>query len=537
MLGTLLKHGFFYKTFVPHGMAKDLTAFIDFVGVTMVGGETLAYILKQKTQKAKDKLANGHLISRNDISNILGDDGLILSKDIQLKEKYDYEGSVVFGATGSGKSTGFYIPNLLNPDLKGSIIAGDPTGELFNATSWYQQNICGRKVLKFSPLEPNYSEKYNLLSSCKTNDEVKELASSLLLNGGLAIELASGKKVQGAEWLQMSEGILSAALIYSKSLGYPFDNVEFALRLIMTLKTKELDKLFTDSKNIDCITEWNSFKIIGGAERTEGSIKITLSSNLRLFTDSRISQVNSMCTFDFEDFRKEPTILYLTYPEHKANYISPYTAPFLTKMLDTLIEEYNKDSLPIHSFFDEFCDLGMILGMPTKARTVRKRDISINICIQGLTQLLQVYGKDNGYSILNNLKTKMIFPSMSDIQALDYISQLCGEKEIEVINKTENKNGNSTSHSKTKISMFSKSDLRCLDDDALLILTSNKQPILTTQNTYYNNTEYKNKIKEPIEIKQQRLKRYDYLDHIEDLKIDLAISKENDFDIRKDLFR
>lgn len=514
----------------------QLKLFTAFSGLAITGGEILSYYIKNHIRK-NGKLANGHLISKNDITDILGDDGLILSKDIQLKEKYDFEGSVVFGSTGSGKTTGFYIPNLLNKNIKGSIIVGDPTGELFETTSSFQKNVCGRKVLKFSPLDPNYSEKYNLLSSCKTNDEVKELASALLLNGGLSIELASGKKVQGAEWLQMSEGILSAALIYSKSLGYPYDNIEFALKLILTLKTKELDVLFCGSKNVDCITEWNTFKVIGGADRTEGSIKITLSSNLRLFTDQRISQVNSICTFNFEDFRKVPTVLYLTYPEHKANYISPYAAPLLTKMLDTFIEEYNENSLSVHCYFDEFCDLGMILGMPTKTRTVRKRRISLNICIQGLTQLLQVYGKDNGYSILNNLKTKMIFPSMSDVLALDYISQLCGEKEIEVINKSENKNGNSTSYNKTKIMMFSKSDLRCLEDDKLLMLISNKQPILSNQNTYYNNKEYKNKIKEPIEIKKQQLKRYDYLDHIQDLKIDLAIEKEDSFDIRKDLFR
>ncbi|MDV3426678.1 MAG: type IV secretory system conjugative DNA transfer family protein [Bacillota bacterium] len=532
----LAKQGFFYKTFVPHGLTRDLTSFLDFTLVTMVGGEILAYILKQKTQK-KTKLANGHLINENDVLDILGNDGLILSKDIQLKRKYDYEGSAVFGATGSGKTTGFYIPNLLNNNLKGSIVVNDPSNEIFEATSWYQKNICHRKILRFAPLEPNNSEMYNLLSTCRDNDEVKELSSILLLNGGIAIELSTGKKVGGAEWLQMSEGLLSAALIYSKDLGYPYDNVEFALRLIITMTTKELDLLFSESKDVDCKTEWATFKIIGGADRTEGSIKITLSSNLRRFTDKRISQVNSITTFNFEDFRKEPTILYICYPEHKSSYISPYTGAFLSRMLDRLIEEYHDNSVPIHCFFEEFCDIGMITDMPSKARTVRKREISLNICIQGLTQLYQIYGKDNGISILNNLKTKMIFPSMSDEEALRYISTLCGEKEIETVSKSENKSGTSTSYSKTKIKMFSESDLRCLNSDELLIVTSNKNPILSKQNTYFTNEKYTSSIKKPVEIEYKPTKRFDFLDYIEDLKVDLAISKEEDYNVREELFR
>lgn len=515
-------------------LMQEIKLFTIFSGVALTTGEILGYLLKHKVE---NKLANGHLIGKNDILDILGDDGLILSKDIQLKSKYDYEGSVVFGATGSGKSTGFYIPNLLKNNLKGSIIVNDPSNEIFEATSWYQKNICGRKVLRFAPLEPDFSELYNLLSTCRDNDEVKELASILLLNGGIAIELSTGKKTSGAEWLQMSEGLLSAALIYSKNLGYPYDNVEFALRLIITMTTDELDALFSKSKDADCRTEWDTFKVIGGADRTEGSIKITLSSNLRRFTDKRISQVNSLTTFSFEHLRKEPTILYICYPEHKATYISPYTGAFLTRMLDRLIEEYKKDSLPIHCFFEEFCDIGMIADMPSKARTARKREVALNICIQGLTQLYQIYGRDNGKTILNNLKTKMIFPSMSDEEALKYISTLCGEKEIEVVSKSENKNGTNTSYNKTKIRMFSESDLRCLDDDELLIITSNKNPILSKQNTYYTDSKYVDNIKDPIEVECNKLARIDFLDYIEDLKIDLACDEVKDYDIREELLK
>lgn len=533
----LARQGLFYKTFVPHGIAKDLTAFLDFTLVSMVGGEGLAYYLKNKTQRAKNKLANGHLISKNDVLDILGNDGLILSKDIQLKEKFNYEGSVIFGATGSRKTTSIFVPNLLDNKIRGSIIVSDPKGELFNLTSGYQKEVCKRKVLKFSPLEPNYSEKYNLLTECKDNMEVLELSQSLIFNGCLSIELSTGKKVGGMEWVQMATPYLSSALLYCKNLEYPFNTIEFAFQLLISLKDKQLDTLFMNSKNFDCITQWRIYKSVGQADRTEGSIKITFATNMQLFVDERINKTCSSTTFNFEDFRKEPTILYICYPEHKANYISPFIAPFLSKMFNDFIECFNKKSLPITFLIDEAGNIGQITNLANKVSTIRSREISVNICLQGLTQLYQVYGRDNAKSILNNLKTKMIFPSISDEDALNYISNLCGEKEIEVISKSENKNGTSTSTNKTKIMMFSKSDLRCLNDDEFLLVTSNKQPILAKQNTYFTNTEYTQNIKEPVKIERKPIKRVDLLDYIEDLKIDLAIDKEDSFDIRKDLFQ
>lgn len=513
----------------------QLKLFTMFAGGSMVGGEILAYYLRHYVHQA-DKLTNGHLAKRKEIESILNDDGLILAKDIQIKRKFNYEGSVTFGATGAGKTTGFFIPNLLSNDINGSIIVTDPKGELFKLTSWYQKNVCGRKILRFSPLESEISEQYNLLAMCKDNCEVLELASNLLFNGSLSIELSTGKKTGGVEWVQMAEPLFASALLYAKTLESPFNTIEFAFQLLITLDTKQLDALFMSSKNYDIITQWKIFKMVGGADRTEGSIKISLSTNLKLFTDERINKVSSDTTFDFESFRKEPTILYIIYPENKANYISPFTAPFFSKMLDTFINMYSENSLPITIFADEFANIGMINNMSTNVSTIRSREISMNICLQSITQLYQVYGEHNAKAILNNLKSKMIYPSLSDERTLNYISTLAGEKQIEIANRSENKNSTSTSFSKTKVRMFSESDLRCLKDDEVLIITSNKPPILAKQNTYYINDDYKQNIKPPVKIKKKSINRIDVVDKILDMQIDSELQEEDDYDIKKDLF-
>ena len=47
------------------------------------------------------------------LEGLVGDDGLLLSKKVQLAEKTCFEHLAIIGPTGSGKSSTFFIPNLL----------------------------------------------------------------------------------------------------------------------------------------------------------------------------------------------------------------------------------------------------------------------------------------------------------------------------------------------------------------------------------------------------------------------------------------
>ncbi|NFG24214.1 type IV secretory system conjugative DNA transfer family protein [Clostridium botulinum] len=514
---------------------EQLKIFTLATGGIAASGEILSYFIRNKANRV-GKLATAYIESKDKLENILGNTGLILSKDIQLKEQFDFEGSVTIAPTGSGKTSSFFFPNLLCNNIKGSIIVTDPKEELFKLTSKYQERICGRKVLKFSPLSPQTSEKYNLLTSCKDNSEVVELSSTLLFNGALSIELSTGKKTGGVEWIQMAEPLLAAALLYANNLEYPFNNIEFAFKLIINLDTEQLDSLFNGSNNIDCINQWNIFKTVTGADRTEGSIKITLASNMKLFIDNRINQVGVENTFDIEKFREEPTILYVCYPENKAPYLAPFIAPFFGQTLNKLIDSYEEDNLPITMLFDEFGNIGMLNNMSVNVATIRSRKISMNICLQSITQLFQTYGVANGKAILNNLKTKIILPGLSDSDTTNYLSDLCGNKEITICNTNVNKQNITHSYSKTKIKLFENSELRCLDDNQVLIITSNKQPILSIQDRYYTNSLYTSNIYSATSnVNHNNIKKIDIDSEIEKLKLEI-IKDDVVKDVSEELF-
>lgn len=456
----------------------------------------LAIKHKVKINKKTGSKATAKLKQSEEMEDLLGDNGLMLSENIRLKEKFDYEHIGIIAPTGSGKTTKLFYPNLLDENIKGSIVVIDAKGELYRDTSEFQKNVCNRRVLKFSPLEPSDSEQYNLLEQCEDSTEVSQLASSLLMNGALSGELISGKKSGGIEWIQMAEPLLAAALLFVKDLGEPFNTIEYAFKMIINTHPRMLDALFMSSKNEDVITQYSIFRTVSGAENTAASIKVTLASNLKLFTDNKLNYVSRSTTFTAEELRKEPTVLYITYPERKSAYLAPYIAPFFNQLIDKLLDNYNHKSEPIHFLMDEFPNIGMISNMSLYCATVRSRKISFMLCMQSITQLYQVYGRDNGKAILNNLKTKILLSGISDIETLQYIENLCGKSEVNT--KTENvnsKNEVNYSYSTTIKNVLNQDEVRRIDNNKCLIISGNKQPVQDSQLAFYEDNEYTEKVK------------------------------------------
>lgn len=476
-----------------------LTAKLGGIAITT---ELLCLAIKHKSKQQKK--ATGELKTYRELSQICGTDGLRLSKNIKLREKFDYEGICIIAPTGSGKTSSYFYPNLLDSNIKGSIVVIDPKGELYRDTSCFQREICGRRVLKFSPLEPAESEYYNLLEQCVDATEVCQLASTLLLNGALSVELSSGKQTGGVEWIQMAEPLLSSALLFVRELQEPFNTIEYAFKTIINSSQEELDSILGNCENEDVVTQYNIFKTVATSQNTSGSIKVTLASNLKLFTDRNINLISSKTTFTGKELRETPTVLYITYPEQKCNYLAPFIAPFFSQLITKLVDSYNYKSEPIHLLFDEFGNIGMINNMSVNCATVRSRKISFSICLQSITQLYQVYGRDNAKAILNNLKTKIVLCGLSDVDTLAYIETLVGKTEINSIS-----NSNKTESTVVR-NVLHEDEIRRLEDDKILIIMSNKQPVVDTQYIYYKNKDCISKIKKVNEAPKTILKYKNY---------------------------
>lgn len=472
-----------------------------FITTAIFGYAIYQMFLSKGKKEGTNDLGSAKIGNTKNLSGLTGNDGMLLSKKVQLKSNACFEHVAIIGPTGSGKSSTFFIPNLLNLPPEASMVISDPKGELYQKTKAYNESI-GRKCILFAPLEPQHSLKYNPLEIANSVTEVREIAQNLLINGANAIALATGKPPGGdSEWTNMAVPLWSAALLFCKKEGGKLGNINAALNLILEKEQKDIDMLFSNSTP-EVRSQYNIFKQAAGSEKTASSIKTVLASNLQLFTDPSLISVTESSEFHPYVLKDEPTAIFIMCPERRSNYASPFMSVFYSQVINKIMEYKGKD-LPIYMMLDEFANIGVIPNFQTLVSTCRSRRLSLTIGIQGIEQLHQNYGKENGEAILNNLKSKIFYPGLAPATA-QVASQLCGYTTVTTESKSEGKekDSRSTSTSYQRRELMDADEIRRLPDDEILLVLHNREPVVDKQNRYYEDKTFLKKIKEsPLPIR------------------------------------
>jgi type IV secretion system protein VirD4 len=456
------------------------------LGGATVAGNLAEYLIKHRRRKG-ETLASAQFGKNKDLKGLLGADGVQLSKKYRLSQKISYEGICIIGPTGSGKSSAIMASNLLNDELiAGSFVISDPKGELWKLCSNYL-TYKGFKCIMFNPSSPLNSMQYNPLEACRTAEEVTQLAETILLNGDLSVKLQSGRSSNNGEWVQMATPLLSASLLYCKAIGYPLNSISNALKFLINNPMKDIDTLFNNATE-ETREQYSIFKTVAGSEKTASSILITLASGLKLFLDSNVIKTTVKMGFTGELLRKERIALFICIPERKADTYSPLTATIYSQLISHSMDYFGN---PITWFWDEFANIGLIPSFTKVISTTRSREMSFVVCLQDLSQLINIYGRSNAMTILNNLKTKAAFSSLTDLETLEYISNLCGETQVLMSSssKTDSNKG-STTESYQRRKLITADEVRRLEADEILLILQNRKPLKDKVNTYYTQSKY-----------------------------------------------
>ena len=478
-------------------------------GGTSGGGSKLK---KSKTKYGDQGTARiGNL---RELNGLTGTDGFTISKNVRLSAEKSYEHVMVLGPTGSGKSSSFFIPNFLDLDGIHSAVVTDPKGEMYELTSPYLESL-GYNIVKLEPLHPERNEFfYNPLAIIDDATEIRNIAQLILTNGNKAVEISTGSSSSGAEWINMSIPLLAASFAYVKEFGKT-KSIPEAIDIILNGNLKSMDEMFR--KCPDAYKLFLIFKSAGESEKTISSIKSVLTTNVQLFTDPKVAKFVTAPMVYNEDgekipdeerlfnplvLRKKPTVLFVCVPEAKATMMMPLMSVFFTQLLEITMEQ--KTGQPILYMLDEFANIGVIPSIATVTATARSRKIGISIGIQGVEQLKRNYGDENAEDIMNNLKTKMIYSGLTGTSA-QYVSDLAGVTTIETKSySTQNTPGQdvvtsiftgpSVQKSGTRREVITPDEVRRMDEDKVLIIAHNRNPVFDAKNSYFKQKKYTEKI-------------------------------------------
>lgn len=453
-----------------------------------------------------------------ELRDLCGNDGLSLSRNVRLSASKSYEHVAIIGPTGSGKSSAFFIPNLLDLDGKHSAVVTDPKGELHELTYRYLKSL-NYNIIKLEPLNPKANEfYYNPLLIVEDITQIREVAQLILTNGNKAVEIATGSSSGGAEWINMSIPLLVAAFAYVKEFGNK-KTINEAIDIILQDSLEEMERKF--KKCPGAYRNFLIFKSSAGSEKTLSSIKSVLTTNVQLFLDDKIEEftkspiavdddgakyIDMEKVFNPLILRQKPTVLFVCVPEIKSTYMMPLMSVFYSQVLDVCMN--NKEGCPIFFLLDEFANIGVIPSIANITATARSRRIGIALGLQGVEQLRRNYGEENAADILNNLKAKVIFSGLTGDSA-QYVSDLAGVTTVESISYSNNPNqgangqaflgdiissvtggGTSVSKSGVRRELLTPDEVRRMDPDDVLIIAHNKNPVFDKKNTYFTQRKY-----------------------------------------------
>jgi len=346
--------------------------------------------------------------------------GLVLGPTQRLSPRDSYTNLALVAPTGSGKTTRYVIPNVLQ--VEGSVVVTDPAGEIFAATAGHL-HARGFGIQVLQPADVTGSAGFNPLRHWREPQELRQLA------GLLGSELRSGSA--DPFWSTAAVNLLWIGLAALNRVPAPeFVNLGNLRWLLNHLgdSAGRLDAFMARHLGDDAQVQAEYRAFCAQDPKVSASILSSARAALELWADRDICALTAGDTLDVAALRRRRSALYLIVPEHQVRYFSPllklvYSACFA----HCLQTGQQPEEHPVYFFLDEFGNLGYLPEFATIITTLRKRRCSVSLILQELSQLRAIYGPDVARTIFSGGCGNKLFFAGLDLETANYVEQALGQ--------------------------------------------------------------------------------------------------------------
>ena len=355
--------------------------------------------------------------------------------------------NIVVGSTGSGKTQIVVFPMVYSLAKHGeSMIITDPKGEIYETTGkMLKERGYNIVLLNFrSPQNGNswnpMALPYKLYKEGNT-DKAIELLDDLALN--ILYEEKNGnadpfwEKSAADYFTGLALGLFEDATEEQVNLN--------SINLMSSLGEERFGgpnnnyiKEYFNSKDPSRPAYVNASGTVYSAEDTKQGVLSTFKQKVKLFASrDNLSEMLSHSDFDMKEIGRQKTAVFMIVQDEKKT-LHPLATIFIKQIYETLIDvaQESGGKLPYRTNFilDEFANMPPLKDVTTMVTAARSRLIRFTFIIQNYAQLTQVYGKENAETIKGNCN--IMYLISNELQALEELSKLCGEKKSKEKDKT-----------------------------------------------------------------------------------------------------
>lgn len=364
--------------------------------------------------------------------------------------------TIVFGGSGSGKTSSLLIPTLRS--WTGTSLTIDISGDI-------STNCDIHNKLIFEPSN-THTIPYNIFDSIDRITDINEKYESL---EQLAYMLMpESKRMDDNARFFLTEGrkILTAALIAFYSQGIDFIPIcEFIIR-------NSFQNLFSAIDNSHCeaaIQYINSFQ--GANEKNTAGCKQSADNAIKLFaTNSKIKKCihrpvkHELC---FCAASVEHSNVFVIIDDVQLELYAPLLHVITAQCLDYFSSRSAEHTHSILFALDEFASFGK-LDITAALRKLRKKHVRIMILTQSMADIDLIYGRAERMAMMNNLQFKVVL-NAADTDTQEYFSKLIGNKIIQNHSISRNAKSITRTYTDTKEYVIEPAELAHLKNELLLL--------------------------------------------------------------------
>lgn len=437
--------------------------------------------------------------------------------------------SIVFGASGTGKSRYFLKPNILQANS--SIICTDPSGDVMQATGYFLEKIMGYDVRCFNIEDMTKSCRFNPLYYIRDTKDIAIIVNTFLenING----EKKSSGGGDGDFWTQAAKALLCGVIGYLYEVCPPeqrnFSNVLDVIRMDgrsegddATVET-DFDTLFTRLGEANPASyAYQQYCIFKQAPaKTRLNILISTSVNLSQMDIPEVKNLTYKDELDLDMVGERKMAIFLIIPQADTTY-TWLTAMFyslLFKRLYSYGEKRMKDSaiaaergdidpetgkpvkalsdpqmkVPVRFLIDECRNIGKIPNLSIYLATCRKYRISIVPIFQNYSQIEELYGKEGANSIVSNCDA-FLFLGGSDESTLKIIQGHLGKETVKTLSNSmaqSAKGSNSANKQQTGKDLMTRDQIETMSNAECLLFIRALRPFKTKKYDLNRHPNYK----------------------------------------------
>lgn len=388
----------------------------------------------------------------------------------------------VIGPAGTGKTTGFAIPALLEWD--GPVIATSVKGDLLEHTINHRRSIGDTYV--FDPVTST-AEPTAGWSPLHTSADWQ---GALRMAAWLASTARAGERggLQDSDfWYAVAQKLLAPLLYAAARSGATMADV---LRWVDLQDEHEPLQALHHAGSVDALQAFAA--TINREDRTRSSAYTTAETVLAAFADPGVLATTT----------REPRIdpdrlldggghtLYICGPLHEQARLRPLFTALIEQTVARIYDRANRTASrlakPLLLVIDEAANIAPLPDLAQIASTARGVGIQLVTVWQDFAQIQARYGTF-AQTVINNHRAKVVLAGISDTPTLDYISRLIGDETVTEESRSRNPDGKTSITQTTRHRPLAPaSDLRRADTGTGVLVYGNFHPAQLKLRPWYN---------------------------------------------------